>query len=507
MIYKYVKLRIDTDYHTWYNAKMPIELYPFQVSDSNRGFSQNILDAQDTGLGKTFILGETIRLIYENFKEQEHIAYNRPTIIFTLKTVVKDQVFDALTAYFADKGFSVPVWKDWFGFDTNSPYITVTHHEVARTYFDDVKRIKWLCVGVDEAHKMCNPDNQFTQAIKKLTAYRKIALTGTPFDRNPSKIWSILHWLAPSAYPSATKFDNEHTLYRDGRPIGCKDYKKFAIAIAPYTIRRTKRDPDVFPNLPKKLETVVEVKMLPEQVKVYKQIKAALGDSIIIDEQDEQFSITNVLAQLTRLQQVTSCPSGIQQVIPEDLQAGRDKKVLHPFKSVKVSAKLDWVEGYLQKESDEETNRKILIFTRFTETLEELHKRLVLRGIKHEVIQGGLKDGEAYKRAKVYKTSEDTNVLIGVIEAMGTGLDLPETSVSIFIDCHHSHTKMKQAQDRMRDSADMPKEIIYLITPRTVDRDVYRAFMDKKEIHAYVHQALYRVQEDQEKEQKKLVSL
>src|SRR5207237_1304983 len=55
----------------------------------------------------------------------------------------------------------------------------------------------WDAIIVDEAHRMKNPDTQWTRNIKKLRAPFKHIMTGTGFVNNPAEIHSLLSFLFP----------------------------------------------------------------------------------------------------------------------------------------------------------------------------------------------------------------------------------------------------------------------------------------------------------------------
>ena len=49
--------------------------------------------------------------------------------------------------------------------------------------------VNWLCVVMDEAHRIKEPNSQITKAAKKLNLSCRIGLTGTPMQNNMEELW------------------------------------------------------------------------------------------------------------------------------------------------------------------------------------------------------------------------------------------------------------------------------------------------------------------------------
>jgi hypothetical protein len=62
---------------------------------------------------------------------------------------------------------------------------------------DDLAKVKWHRIALDEAQKIKNPSAASSVAIRSLSAPRRIALTGTPIENHLSELWSIMDVLNP----------------------------------------------------------------------------------------------------------------------------------------------------------------------------------------------------------------------------------------------------------------------------------------------------------------------
>ena len=282
---------------------------------------------------------------------------------------------------------------------------------------------------VDEAHRMKNRKTKTAEWIKTIDAPRHLALTGTPMEKNPADLWSILNWLQRDVFPvywgwvmanlevTSGYFDK----YQVGGP---KDPQAFGEMLRPYMIRRTKEQ--VAPQLPEKIVIEQRVDMTPEQDKLYKTVRKQTDIEVHVE--DKTLLIPNALAMLTRLQQIASDP------------------VLLGFEV--DSGKMLWLKDFLADHSDEAT----VIFTRF---------RGVATRIAAEydasIIIGGRREYDP----------DNCKLLVGTIDAMGEGLNLQWAKNAIFIDSHWSTIKMTQAIDRIhRIDIKEPKNIYLLWSTR-----------------------------------------
>lgn len=437
---------------------------------------KRLLLADDTGLGKTITAIDVIKRSYG------------PVLIIVPKTI-KLQWYNAMI----DQGIVVNtiLTLDSALYDLDLDYrgvkVVLTHYEALVKHVDQLKRIQWSLVVLDEAHRIKNrktrrknpnhgkrpgepktiaADTQRTKAVYSLKADRKLLLTATPYDeRNPAEIWSLLHWLDPQFFSSYWRFYDAHINYqmRDvwGRTIReivknkpLRDPESFARVIRPYMLRRLKKD--VRADLPDRIDQVIDLEMNADQAKVYRTLYDAEINAPIAP--DVEISMPILLTRILRLIQCTTDPALLG----------------HPSAS---SVKLDWLHNWLEDHPDE----SVIVFTRFRETAIKINGW----GTFDKLIIGGR------KRENV--TTADRRI-VGTIAAMGEGLDLPWIDYAIFLDCEYSSILMYQAIDRIyRITIETMKHIYYLQCVNTVDQLVYNVIQHKWSTHQLVEQFLVEV--------------
>lgn len=346
------------------------------------------------------------------------------------------------------------------------PGWTITHYEAVRTILEKDGRTHknvaaWDVVIVDEAHRISNRKALQTKAINKLAARKKVALTGTPMEKSPAEMWSILHWLYPRIFTSYWSFFNFYVVSepqfhgRGHKVIGVQNEDKLAQLVSPFVRRHTKLD--VAADLPNKIVIPTRVAMLDIQHEVYQKIKHA--DDIVVESGPDlpPLIITNALTKITRLQQVTSYPAML------GVRSG--------------SAKVEWTLEWLEDHPDE----IVVIFTRFRATAEFIHSRVP----NSALLMGGTDE------VPVAWLNKEKRVLIGTIDAMGEGLNLQQASTAIFVDQEWSTIKMGQAYDRIHRLGITEPKIIYLLyCAGTVDSLIVEALTNKWSITEFVYAAL-----------------
>lgn len=233
---------------------------------------------------------------------------------------------------------------------------------------------------LDEAHHVKNA------ATGTAKGYHKIAhntgnildMTGTPIRNRPIELFSILHGLYPDVFPTENAFRRDYcTLARDewGQVIPNKwvftelGLENLLKKIGSFYVARTPSD--VGHNIPP--PNVIHYKLdfegYDEQREAYQQV--AERSLLEIKSQDKVLGIPGILAQMTRLRQMTSWPAGIK----FEIKNPETKEVLFTMKfDVKESAKVDWAEE-LVKELIEEGHR-IVLFSSLKGALYELNNRL-----------------------------------------------------------------------------------------------------------------------------------
>ena len=225
--------------------------------------------------------------------------------------------------------------------------IVITTYSLALRDKEHLSSIDWDYVVVDEAQNIKNDAAKQTQAIKKLNAQHKIALTGTPVENRLSELWSIMEFLNPGYLGSGTDFRKNFAIpierYHDANRA--ESLKRL---IQPFVLRRLKTDKTIIADLPDKMEMKVFCNLTQEQATLYEAVVQEMLAKIEESEGIERKGL--VLSTLLKLKQVCNHPA--QFVADGSSLPGR-------------SGKLARLEEMLEEALAE--GDKALIFTQFAE--------------------------------------------------------------------------------------------------------------------------------------------
>lgn len=315
-------------------------------------------------------------------------------------------------------------------------------------------------VIADECHRFKNHKSANFLAMEQVIKVPyKLALSGTPAPNKAYEIYSTLHWLYPTTFPSYWKFISEY--FRTAqRPIpgqrrmfieitSFKPGMKLKLQKLLALISTQRKRKDVMQWLPEKDYQKVKLEPTKEQKKYLKELTDYFETGDIV--------VQGVLDRLIRYRQIC----------------------LHPgLIGLKGSSpKLEWILQYLEDYPE----RSIIIFTKFTSFIKILSESL--NNIPHGVIIGDttLKDRNQLK--KDFQNGK-FKVLIINIDAGKEALTLDKAEVIIFTDKYPPVSDIQQAEDRFiatsEEKANKLHIIIDLIMKGTYDEQIHQLINQRK---------------------------
>jgi len=297
-----------------------------------------------------------------------------------------------------------------------------------------------LCL--DEAHYIKNPEAKRSLACLEMSkvARRRQIFTGTPVPNDTVDIYTQLKFLGHDVGSTPEEFKA-----RFG------DLNHFRDFIRANTIRR-KKENVLELNLPKKSVREVTVKLSKEERKIYDK---AANDFLVQYESKKsgltEIPINGILAQLTRLTQITS---NARLLVPNF--DGRQAKL----------EKLDEIVHDLSKKGE-----KVIIWTSYRENVRLLLARYTSHGAVSLI--GGLSKDEIRTSVEQFQNSNATKVLIAIPACAREGFTLTAASTAVYLDRNFALLDWVQSQDRIhRIGQTKDCEIIVLIGENTIDERI-----------------------------------
>lgn len=316
----------------------------------------------------------------------------------------------------------------------------VAQHDVVLTSYALVYRdekalvaIDWQSIILDEAQNIKNPEARQSQAIRKLQAKSRIALTGTPLENRLTELWSILDFLNPGYLGSRAFFQKRFAvpIEKYGDTASLQTLRSLA---QPFILRRTKTDRSIIQDLPEKQEMTVFCPLTPEQAALYEK---TVQESLAAVESAEGIQRHGViLATLTKLKQICNHPA----------QFLKEAAILNVPQR---SGKLKRLEEMLEEAMAE--GDRALIFTQFAE-MGKLLQAYLQQTLNREtlLLYGGI--SKPKREAMIDRFQNDPQgprLFILSLKAGGVGLNLTRANHVFHFDRWWNPAVENQATDRV----------------------------------------------------------
>jgi superfamily II DNA or RNA helicase len=340
--------------------------------------------------------------------------------------------------------------------------VVVTSYAILRRDIDDLVKLRFRYVILDEAQYIKNWTTSTAKSAKQLQSDHRLALTGTPIENHLVDLWAIFDFLAPNFLGKLSEFQKTYVKpIEDGEG---KALDNLRARIRPFIMRRRKED--VASELPPKTEQTILVQFGRSQLGLYNRIlKAAKSEiDMRIGEVGIEKSQMTILAALTRLRQVCTDPRLLN--LPEGT-------------AIPPSAKH---EAFRELVSEcVGSGRKVLVFSQFVEMQKLLAETLDDLQIEYLWLHGGTTNRE--EMVARFQQRSGPPVFLISLKAGGAGLTLTEADTVIHYDPWWNPAVEDQATDRAhRIGQDKPVMVYRLVVEHTVEQKMVELGAEKRKI-------------------------
>jgi len=342
--------------------------------------------------------------------------------------------------------------------------VVITTYSLATRDIEDLSRIEWENVVVDEAQNIKNQDTKQTRAIKSLQGNFKIAMTGTPVENRLTELWSIMDFINPGYLGGGREFIKQfaNPIERYG------DYERSRVLkalIQPFILRRLKTDKSIIKDLPEKNEMKVYCNLTKEQGTLY---QAIVDDMLLRISESEGIKRRGIiLSTLMKLKQVCNHPAHLL----------GDRSKLEGR-----SGKLNRFEEMIDEAMSE--GDRSLIFTQFTTMGDLLQPYLREKYGKHILfLHGGTTKRERDLMIKRFQSTGGPPLFILSLKAGGTGLNLTSANRVFHFDRWWNPAVEDQATDRAYRIGQVKNVQVHkFVCIGTVEERIDRMIEEKKEL-------------------------
>ena len=353
---------------------------------------------------------------------------------------------------YTDRSISIIDGKKWedadfiiINFD-----IIKNFHDVTNKDESIILKSKFDLVIIDEAHYIQNAQAQRTKLINDFVKIvdRLWLLTGTPITSRPINYFNLLNLIqspvASNWMAYVKRYCNGFQFKAGKRRIwnvsGASNLDELRERTQRQVLRRLKEN---ILDLPEKIITPVYLRL---KSKEYEELMGEYYDWY--DKSGEADSLTLQFSKLVK----------VRQVIAKE----------------KINATIELIESVLEQD------KKIIVFTNFTNSLELILEKFGKQAVR---VDGSCSQKERQFAVDEFQNNEKIKVFVGNIKAAGVGLTLTAGEVVIMNDLSFLPSDHSQAEDRAYRIGQKNSVLVYYpIFDNSIEGIIYDILQKKKNI-------------------------
>lgn len=273
-------------------------------------------------------------------------------------------------------------------------HVLITNYEQMRQVPEALRKAPVDLVVADEAHRLRNADALATKGLRRVEATRFWALTGTPIERDPTDLSTLLSLLVPTEFAESDSRAPRALLRARARP---------------YVLRR--RKDDVLTELPDVVDSKEILELSDAQRTAY---RSAVRDA-------KGTGGTGLLAVINRCRLICDYD-------PDTLESAKADRICELLEDIRLSGE------------------KAVVFSHLLKPLEILRKRLGSSGIS---LVGEMNNTERERAVSAFRGNAGITVLLASSKVASEGLTLTEANHVIFFNEWWNPSSNAQARDRV----------------------------------------------------------
>ena len=345
-------------------------------------------------------------------------------------------------------------------FSAAKPIIFISTYATVTNDIDELSKVPFFYLVLDEATSIKNPSARRTQGIKALNAGHRIALSGTPIENRPAELWSLFDFLLRGHLGRYGTFQRLfETPITNGNQTAADALGR---RVRPFMLRRMKEE--VATDLPEKIEMTEWCELTEEQKQLYGSLQdAAKGVRAALSRGERIDYTTNILPIITKLKQICDHPALV--IDRKEPLAGRSEK----FDLI-----VEKVANILAQ------GEQVVIFSHFLGMLNLIEAAITKSHVAHIRIDGSTGNRQALVD---HFNQGAARVALCSLQAAGTGITLTGGNHVIHADRWWNPAVEDQATDRVHRIGQNKTVYVYrILTEGTLEERIDQLLAQKRDM-------------------------
>ncbi|CAA7037933.1 unnamed protein product [Microthlaspi erraticum] len=401
-----------------------------------------------------------------------------------------------------------------------------------------LKRWRWSCVLMDEAHALKDKNSYRWKNLMSVArnANQRLMLTGTPLQNDLHELWSLLEFMLPDIF-TTENVDLKKLLNAEDTEL----ITRMKSILGPFILRRLKSD--VMQQLVPKIQRVEYVTMEKKQEDTYKEAIVeyrAASQARVLKLSSKSLAKALPKRQIsnyfTQFRKIANHPLLIRRIYSDE-DVIRIARKLHPIGAFGFECSLDRVIEEVKSYNDfrihqllfqygvndtkgtlsdkhvmlsakcrtlaellptmKESGHRVLIFSQWTSMLDILEWTLDVIGVTYRRLDGSTQVTDRQTIVDTFNNDRSIFACLLSTRAGGQGLNLTGADTVIIHDMDFNPQIDRQAEDRChRIGQTKPVTIFRLVTKSTVDENIYEIAKRKLVLDAAVLESGVHVDDD-----------
>ena len=339
-------------------------------------------------------------------------------------------------------------------------FISIVSYEYARINIEDIKQQKYDILIMDESQKIKNHKTQIFDAITQIKRDFTVIMTGTPIENSLNDLWNMLFSINPSLH---NLFINKIQPLLSNNEEYSKAIELTINMLYPIMLQRRKNQ---VLDLPKRETKTILIDFSKEEAERYEKLVNIFSSALASGLSGRIQSIA--LEGLLRLRQYCS----VHKIVPNSLLTTYD------LADSKMNITHKLINELLEK------NEKVIVFSQFTSSLDELEKLFQKYNFSYLRLDGSTTTINRNKYVNQFQSkNSQIQIFLISLKAGGVGLNLTNARTAILFEPWWNPAVEEQAFARIDRIGQLQTTKIYrLIYKNSIEEKIDKLIHKKQNI-------------------------